>query len=129
MPVPGELYEDDRFCEHCQADTPHQCRDGGHERDSSNDYQKCLVCRWFRFGMSGEYSPPMTDAEDTLTPVMKREMIDYLLGGKGLDKGLIEGDSAIADAYEQEILDAETILAFKSRLHSLVLAALKDGEL
>lgn len=52
------LYDDERFCAHCDRDTPHTCRDGGHERDSSNDYQKCTVCGWYKFGFMREPSPP-----------------------------------------------------------------------
>ncbi len=51
-------YEDERFCEHCEKETPHTCYDSGHERDSSNDYQKCQVCGWWLLGMFTHYLPP-----------------------------------------------------------------------
>ncbi len=54
-----EYYEDSRFCEHCNDYTNHKCHDDGHERDSSWDYQECLVCFWYKYGMSTDYSPPI----------------------------------------------------------------------
>lgn len=32
------------FCSHCGIHTPHLCHDSGHERDSSGDRRKCLLC-------------------------------------------------------------------------------------
>jgi len=54
-------YLAERFCDHCERDTQHNCRDSDHERDSSADYQECLVCHWYCTGMSGEYHPPLGD--------------------------------------------------------------------
>lgn len=54
-------YLDERFCDHCNARTEHNCRDSGHERDSSADYQECLTCHWYCMGMSGEYHPPLSE--------------------------------------------------------------------
>jgi predicted amidophosphoribosyltransferase len=54
-------YEDERYCSHCGRETPHLCRDGGHERDSSNDYQRCRVCEWWALGWIGKYNPPLTN--------------------------------------------------------------------
>lgn len=51
-----EYYEDERFCEHCNAYTMHRCCDSGHERDSSNDYKECLICHWYRSGWSDQES-------------------------------------------------------------------------
>jgi len=58
---PGSFYEGTRFCDHCEKDTKHICRDSTHERDSSDDYQKCLECGWYMTGYSGEYNPPIGD--------------------------------------------------------------------
>lgn len=54
-------YLDERLCKHCDTDTKHRCKDSGHERDSSGDYQECLVCKWWMTGYSYEYNPPMGD--------------------------------------------------------------------
>lgn len=55
MPTPE--YRDERFCGHCQADTDHICRDDTHERDSSQDYQCCTVCGWWRMGHGKPHAP------------------------------------------------------------------------
>lgn len=54
-------YEDERFCHHCKKTTNHKCRDSGHERDSSSDYQECLECHWWQLGIMrwDEYHPPL----------------------------------------------------------------------
>ena len=56
-----EYYEDERFCYHCKKVTNHKCKDSGHERDSSQDYQECLECKWYSLGLTGhtEYYPPI----------------------------------------------------------------------
>lgn len=55
-----ESYEDMANCPHCHKETRHLFRDSGHERDSSGDYQKCLECHWWAYGMSpNEYRPPI----------------------------------------------------------------------
>lgn len=51
----NDTYHDTRFCTHCDAETDHLCRDSGHERDSSRDWQQCLVCKRYQFGHSGYY--------------------------------------------------------------------------
>ncbi len=51
-------YSDVRFCWHCNCDTEHLCRDSGHERDSSGDYQECTACRWYETGIVSGYQPP-----------------------------------------------------------------------
>jgi hypothetical protein len=55
---PHETYEDVRFCKRCDSHTLHNCRDSGHERDSSGDYEECKICRYYRFGMSGKQHEP-----------------------------------------------------------------------
>jgi hypothetical protein len=55
---PSSDYDAERYCDHCDADTPHRCHDAGHERDSSHDWAKCLVCGWRYSGMTGRYEPP-----------------------------------------------------------------------
>lgn len=76
-PLPVDMvlghYKDERFCDHCDADTSHWCRDSTHERDSSGDWRECQVCYWEYSGMTGKYSPPeypktLTYAEDEGTP-------------------------------------------------------------
>jgi hypothetical protein len=57
---PPAHYDDERFCEHCDKDTPHTCEDTTHERDSSGDYQECKVCGWHSIGHR-EYSPPLEE--------------------------------------------------------------------
>lgn len=57
-PASDEWYEDERFCSHCDKDTKHRCRDSTHERDSSADWQTCLVCGWALSGMSSDPIPP-----------------------------------------------------------------------
>lgn len=49
---------DERYCDHCDADTQQECRDSQHERDGSGDRRKCLTCGWVYSGLTGEYSPP-----------------------------------------------------------------------
>lgn len=56
-PAP-KSYKDERICGHCQAERVHLCRDGGHERDSSGDYQECTDCGWWKTGAGDEYYPP-----------------------------------------------------------------------
>lgn len=51
-------YEDERFCDHCDRYTQHRCKDSGHERDSSWNYQECLMCHWYKYGINDEYQPP-----------------------------------------------------------------------
>lgn len=51
-------YTDEAFCDHCGRDTEQLFHDGGHERDSSNDYQECLVCRWIKWGHGDTFRPP-----------------------------------------------------------------------
>jgi hypothetical protein len=53
-----EEVKDPWHCKHCDAETIHLCRYSGHERDSSRDWRKCLVCEWECFGITGEYEPP-----------------------------------------------------------------------
>jgi len=52
-------YKDERYCDNCDKDTQHTCRDSEHERDSSGDYQECLECGWYALGFTGEYEPPI----------------------------------------------------------------------
>lgn len=49
---------DTRYCDHCKKDTQQNCRDSGHERDSSDEWQECLTCHWFKSGMSSEWRAP-----------------------------------------------------------------------
>lgn len=60
LQFPEDYYEDDRHCKHCDRTTSHNCRDSGHERDSSGDYQECNVCGYWSTGLSGhqDQSPP-----------------------------------------------------------------------
>jgi len=55
-----EEYKDERFCKHCNEETLHKCKDDGHERDSSWDYQECLTCGWYALGIDGmKYHSPI----------------------------------------------------------------------
>jgi hypothetical protein len=58
---PNDYYEDIRHCDHCDKDTPHTCKDDTHERDSSQDYQQCLTCKWWMMGFTRKYNPPFGD--------------------------------------------------------------------
>lgn len=60
-PADDGFERDDRYCGHCDRDTPHKCRYSRHERDSSDDYVECLVCHWYATGMSSEYQPGIGD--------------------------------------------------------------------
>lgn len=42
--VTNEVYEMESFCDNCQTETLQKIKSGGHERDSSNDIQICMVC-------------------------------------------------------------------------------------
>lgn len=55
----AEQYEGDGYCPNCGKDTNQLYVSGGHERDSSNDYQRCLECRWWRIGFRREWNPPL----------------------------------------------------------------------
>jgi hypothetical protein len=53
-----ENYTDERYCEHCDLETNHNCRDGEHERDSSDDFEECLKCGWWKNGILSHKVPP-----------------------------------------------------------------------
>ena len=54
----ARTYDTERFCDHCDDDTPHTVYESGHERDSSHDWQRCHRCDWRCSGMTGQYEPP-----------------------------------------------------------------------
>lgn len=54
-------YIDERYCEKCGEYTEHEVRDAEHERDSSGDYEECLICGWWETGMSSVRQPPLDD--------------------------------------------------------------------
>ena len=41
LPAP---YRDEWYCPNCHRNTTHECRDSGHERDSSGDTRTCTEC-------------------------------------------------------------------------------------
>lgn len=57
-------YDDEWFCDRCQQDTPHRVHESGHDRDMSNDWRECTVCRWRWSGLTGEYHPPIEVEND-----------------------------------------------------------------
>ena len=59
-----DIYVDKRYCGHCNNDTMQECRDSGHERDSSNDYQECLACHWYKCGMNPHWEPPFEEKQE-----------------------------------------------------------------
>jgi len=59
----SHTYIDEAFCRHCDKDTTHRIHDAEHERDSSNDWRTCLVCKWHWSGMTDRYEPPHTEEE------------------------------------------------------------------
>lgn len=54
----SEPYQDERWCSNCKDYTEHYCIDSDHERDSSGDYEKCLVCNWYKTGFDNIAQPP-----------------------------------------------------------------------
>lgn len=54
----ARTYRFDWHCDHCNAETPHECYSAGHERDSSRDWRRCQQCGWKYHSMTGEYEPP-----------------------------------------------------------------------
>lgn len=52
--MPGETFEMDMWCDHCGRDTNHKVVSQGHERDSSYDTETCMVCGWYRMGLTGD---------------------------------------------------------------------------
>ena len=54
----GELQQEERYCGHCGKDTQQNCIDFNHERDSSQDWRKCLECGWTYHGFTGKWTPP-----------------------------------------------------------------------
>lgn len=73
--LPG-YYEDIRLCHICDRETPHECKDSGHERDSSMDYQKCLICKHYKFGMSSDYGKP--DDEEAIKIIINGKPIEII---------------------------------------------------
>ncbi len=56
-------YQNERFCDNCQADTKHDVHESGHERDGQNDSWTCLVCGWWYSGYTGKYEPPVVSGD------------------------------------------------------------------
>lgn len=54
------------WCGNCKCDTMQQVYCAEHERDSSGDWQRCLVCRWRRSGLTGNFEPPTGIDDGTL---------------------------------------------------------------
>ena len=50
---------DERYCDNCDDFTMQSCIDSTHERDSSADWRKCLVCEFEYDGISGKYYKPL----------------------------------------------------------------------
>jgi hypothetical protein len=57
-------FEMEIWCTHCGKETSHLCRPSGHERDSSQDYEECLECRWYGYGIDGYKKQPPLNFED-----------------------------------------------------------------
>jgi hypothetical protein len=51
-------YNDERWCDNCNRETPHECYDSGHERDSSSDWHRCTICLYTWSGYTGRQYPP-----------------------------------------------------------------------
>jgi hypothetical protein len=56
-------YTTNRWCPTCDDYTLQECRDSEHERDSSQDYQKCLTCGSEYSGYTGEWTAPEQRSE------------------------------------------------------------------
>ncbi len=72
-----KTYDDELFCDHCQRDTEHIVRDTGHERDSSQDQYTCTACKWYRYGLSGDYNSPFDGIID-VSNVSDEQLIDLI---------------------------------------------------
>lgn len=46
------------WCDICKKETQVYFKSGGHERDSSGDYEECLECGYWRYGMCSEWEKP-----------------------------------------------------------------------
>ncbi len=50
---------DTRFCSNCKKITPNWVlRESTHERDASDDLDKCTICLWEKSGCFREYHKP-----------------------------------------------------------------------
>jgi len=48
-------YVDERWCPFCKKYTYQECKDSGHERDSSGDRADCTICGASYNGYNGHY--------------------------------------------------------------------------
>lgn len=99
--LPG-YYKDERFCQHCDRDTPHECKDSGHERDSSMDYQKCLICKYYMLGMSSKLAEPYEE-----------EAMPIIINGKTIEviSDYLDYDEIMKLAYGK-VMDGCSIVYF-----------------
>lgn len=51
-----DKYQDFANCPFCNRETRQEFYDSGHERDGSNDWQKCLECGAMKYGFSDEWT-------------------------------------------------------------------------
>lgn len=51
----SKTYKDELYCDVCDKDTQQEVFESGHERDSSGDWQRCLECGAYRYGLSGSW--------------------------------------------------------------------------
>jgi hypothetical protein len=59
-----ETWKDTKLCDHCGIHTLHEFYDAGHERDSSHNRETCMVCGYYRLGMSDRlWEPHLTFRE------------------------------------------------------------------
>lgn len=59
-----QTYIDTKHCDHCDEETVHEIHNAGHERDSSNDWEKCLACGYIKFGHSDQQIEPYPPTYD-----------------------------------------------------------------
>jgi ribosomal protein L44E len=50
-----EYIDDGYYCDICEAYTRQQVHDAEHERDSSGDWRRCLVCKGYYSGYTGKW--------------------------------------------------------------------------
>lgn len=55
-------FQEPKLCGHCGRTTAHKCKEGN-VRDSTQDYQECTVCGWYKYANSRDYYPPSTTSD------------------------------------------------------------------
>lgn len=59
----AEIFEDEGWCDICKAKTMRTFYLSGHERDSTNDWQHCHVCKGRWSGYTGTWEKYQSEAK------------------------------------------------------------------